>query len=159
MFVNMYATNSIKIKCFLMAAVALGSCQPDNRKALAESVSQLIHPDSTNEIVVVIPNQGCQGCISEAEKFVLNNYNKLDNVNYIFTQIHSVKLLKLRLGDSVIFSPKVKLDVKNEISYPEKAKEIYPMIVYYQDAEIKKIDYQSPQSEGFKNLLNHEKPK
>lgn len=153
---NMFIINFYKSPLLVLMVMVVSACQPIPGKQLAQAIEAIVGPDTKTEIVVVIPNEGCEGCISVAETFVKENYNKFENINYIFTQIHSVKLLKLRLGDSVVSHPYVKFDINNSIIYPERSKEIYPMVVYFDRDQIKKVDYQSPQSEGFKNLLNHE---
>jgi hypothetical protein len=99
---------------------------------------------------VIIPNQGCEGCISTAEAFVKKHINSPDGIKYIFTRIQSVKLLRIKLGDSVVFSKKVLLDTTNMIEYPDKEKEIYPMIVVLSGQKVLKVMYQSPDDDGFK---------
>lgn len=150
----MFITNFNKV--LLLVIVAVCACNPSPQKLLSESISKVLGPGTKAKVVVVIPNEGCEGCISEAELFVMENHKKFENVIYVFTKIHSVKLLKLRLGDSVISDSRVKLDINNDINYPERTKEIYPMMIYFESNEIRKIDYQSPKTEGFKSLLSYE---
>jgi hypothetical protein len=102
---------------------------------------------------VVIPNEGCDGCISTAEDFVKKHYATNDHVRYIFTRIQSVKLLRVKLGSEVMSGTTVLLDTANIIVYPDKAKVIYPMIVRVSDGHITDIDYQSPESDGLATLL------
>ncbi|MGO4291194.1 hypothetical protein [Chitinophaga sp. RAB17] len=102
---------------------------------------------------VIIPNQGCEGCISTAEDFVKKHYATNENIRYIFTRIQSSKLLKVKLGSEVMGSSHVLLDTANVIVYPDKAKAIYPMIITMSDGHITGITYQSPDSDGFAELL------
>jgi len=97
---------------------------------------------------VIIPNQGCEGCISTAEDFVKRHYTSAQDVKYIFTRAQSLKLLRIKLGTEVMSSSKVLVDSGNVIRYPEKEKDIYPMIVTMKDGEITGIKYQSPEEDG-----------
>jgi hypothetical protein len=101
---------------------------------------------------VIIPNQGCEGCISEAEAFVKKNITK-SNIRYIFTRIQSTKLLKIKLGNDIMNSQKILLDTANTIEYPDKKNDIYPMIVTVSDHKITGITYQSPSTGGLEELI------
>ena len=81
--------------------------------------------------IVIIPGAGCGGCISEAEHFFYEY--KEERILFIFTKVHSVKELRLRLGSH--------LDRKNVLIDKEQlyisAKEeinIYPIIIDIRDA-------------------------
>jgi hypothetical protein len=93
---------------------------------------------------IIIPNQGCEGCISQAEAFVKKNITKKDSIRYIFTRIQSTKLLKIKLGSDIMSSNKVLLDTANIIEYPDKKNEIYPMTVTISNHRITNVTYQSP---------------
>jgi hypothetical protein len=93
---------------------------------------------------IIIPNQGCEGCISQAEAYVKKNITAQDNIRYIFTRIQSTKLLKIKLGADIMSSNKVLLDTANIIEYPDKKKEIYPMTVTLSNHKISHVSYQSP---------------
>ncbi|MDP1812501.1 MAG: hypothetical protein Q8K66_13965 [Sediminibacterium sp.] len=111
-------------------------------------------------VYAVIPNQGCEGCISDAEGYVVEHaLFDSDRVIFIFTQIQSLKVLKYKLGSKTSSLPNVKMDVTNSIFFPTTEKQIYPMFVYAIDNSIVKIDYQSPQSNGLINLSNFIKTK
>ncbi|HVI45296.1 MAG TPA: hypothetical protein VM802_10515 [Chitinophaga sp.] len=105
---------------------------------------------------VVIPNEGCEGCISTAESFVKKNIHAAANIRYIFTRIQSSKLLKIKLGNDVMSSNRVLLDTANIIEYPDKANNIYPMVIILHDGKIARVTYQSPASNGLSGLLNGE---
>jgi len=102
---------------------------------------------------VIIPNQGCEGCISTAEDFVKRNCAAFPQARYIFTQVQSLKLLRIKLGSGVLHNPHVLIDSNNVITYPEPGRNIYPMIVTIQEHKIKGITYQSPGSNGLAELL------
>ena len=102
---------------------------------------------------VVIPNQGCEGCISTAEDFVKRNYTRFPQAKYIFTRVQSIKLLRIKLGNEVMNNSRVLIDSNNIIRYPEQGKDIYPMIITIKENAIKGITYQSPGSDGLAELL------
>lgn len=97
---------------------------------------------------VIIPNQGCEGCISTAEDFVKRHYTEAGNVKYIFTRARSLKLLRIKLGSEVMNSDRVLVDSGNVIRYPEKGKDIYPMIVTMKDGKVTGVAYQRPEEDG-----------
>lgn len=76
--------------------------------------------------IVVIPELGCGGCISEAEKFFRENREQ--SILFIFTKISSMKEIRLRLG-KMIEQKNVLID--NEQLYVSKEEEInvYPIII------------------------------
>jgi hypothetical protein len=102
--------------------------------------------------IVVIPNQGCPGCISTAENFVIENAKKQTDILFIFTRISSMKLLRSKLGTEILQLENVIFDNKNMIEFLDDTKEIYPMIIFIHHGRIKKIKYQSPSEEGFTEL-------
>lgn len=102
---------------------------------------------------MIIPNQGCEGCISTAEDFVKRHYAASQDLKYIFTRAQSLKLLRIKLGSEVMNSSKVLVDSGNVIRYPEKEKDIYPMIVTMKDGKIAGIRYQSPEEDGLGVVL------
>ena len=109
---------------------------------------------------VIIPNQGCDGCITFMEDFVVKNHGISDKISFVFTRINSKKLLKLKIGKQAIESKNVFLDMDNTISFPDKSKEIYPMILCMKRGQVSEIFYQSPFQEGIdllvKKLKQHE---
>jgi len=138
---------------FLFLTLLLSACSHQNDDKLSQAIDALDANELTRGSYVIIPNQGCEGCISTAEAFVKNNIGKSDNIRYIFTRIQSAKLLKIKLGNDVMSSNKVLLDTADMIEYPDKEKEIYPMIVTVKDHRVDKVTYQSPDSEGLDALV------
>jgi hypothetical protein len=148
---------NFRIYFFLSSCFFLTYCtNKESYSNVHYSIEKTIGKIDENQVVVVIPNQGCDGCISVAEKFVKNNFRKHTNLKIIFTKIHSRKLLKFHLGDSIINNSAVFLDTIDQVKYPNLESEIYPMIVYYEQSCIAKIDFQSPNSDGFKNFYQYE---
>lgn len=96
--------------------------------------------------ILIIPNAGCEGCISSAESFVMNNIDKLDDIQYVFTAIQSHKLLRIRLGQQVYDHDKVYLDGKNDF-YNSGYIQLYPVVLYPNNGKIERIIEQNPKNE------------
>lgn len=114
---------------------------------------------NSHSVFMIIPNSGCDGCITTAEQFVKQHSTQYEDVLFVFTNINSMKKLQNSLGASVINKPNVITDTNNLFKYPISKNEIYPLIIYISDGEIIKIDEQSPSQNGISNLLsylNHE---
>lgn len=138
----------------LFLTLLVSACSRQNGVGkLSQAIDALDANDLATGSYVIIPNQGCEGCISTAEAFVKNNIGKSDSIRYIFTRIQSAKLLKIKLGNDVMSSNKVLLDTADMIEYPDKEKEIYPMIVTVKDHRVDKVTYQSPDNDGLNALL------
>ncbi|UPK68520.1 hypothetical protein [Chitinophaga filiformis] len=144
---------NVRLNYKLFFLIVLLSACADEHTGLNRAIVALDKHQLSTGSYVIIPNQGCEGCISTAEAFVKNNIGKSDSIRYIFTRIQSAKLLRIKLGSNVISSSKVLLDTANMIEYPDKGKEIYPMIVTVKDHQIRRIAYQSPDDEGLSALL------
>jgi len=118
------------------------ACTEDHA-SLYKSIHSLDTDMLSTGTYVIIPNQGCEGCISQAEAFVKKNITK-NNIRYVFTRIQSTKLLRIKLGNDIMSSRKILLDTANIIVYPDKKNNIYPMTVTVSDHKITRIIYQSP---------------
>jgi carbonic anhydrase len=102
------------------------------------------------DYIIIIPNQGCGGCITAAEEFY-KKQKMSKNMKFIFTNIISQKTLKRKIQ---VFSHNTFLDTSNIMlkSYP-KNKSLYPCILKLKDGAIAGIVYQSPTENGFNNLI------
>lgn len=136
----------------LLCLFIFSACAEDHA-SLRKSIHSLDADMLSTGTYVIIPNQGCEGCISQAEAFVKKNITK-NNIRYVFTRIQSTKLLKIKLGNDIMSSRKVLLDTANKIEYPDKKNDIYPMIVTVSDHKVSRITYQSPSTVGLTELLD-----
>lgn len=140
---------------FFISCLFLLSCAPRHEEVL-KALQALDTQMLSTGYYVIIPNQGCEGCISTAESFVRQHYASKQHIKYVFTRVSSLKLLKIKLGSDVTGSHKVLLDTANTIRYPDHGNEIYPMIVHIRDRHITNITYQRPGSEGLDALLKEQ---
>lgn len=91
--------------------------------------------------IIIIPNQGCGGCITYAEDFYSNNKCRND-IFFVFTNIVSLKVLFL---DIEIRTENTLLDINNKfIEILPNDKIIYPIVLFIDNGKVKKIEFQSP---------------
>lgn len=76
--------------------------------------------------ILIIPNEGCNGCIRDATDYVINSITERDSTFVIFTNIYDTKRLKLMLGDK-IQKPYILLDTKNQF-FKKRISSIYPQV-------------------------------
>jgi|GEM_PF-4369485 hypothetical protein len=92
--------------------------------------------------LIVIPKEGCAGCILNATHYVENNIDRIKE-NILFTDIQDIKLFKLKVDSGFLNNEKVFLDTQNKV----KSKEIgiYPVLIETKDGEIISVsDYSAP---------------
>lgn len=102
--------------------------------------------------VVVIPSQGCGGCITYTETYYKNNKGK-EGVYYIFTNIISEKILRQKIGDD---GSNVYFDRKNKftLAYPSD-KKLYPAVLKISQGKVSEIFYQSPDENGLAKISDN----
>ena len=115
--------------------MCLCACHSDEKfKNLTIAISHANHGAfKTNfKSIIVIPYEGCSGCISNTTAFVKEHIDTLRS-NIIFTGIEDFKILKLKIGPKVLKSDKVYFDLDNKLMQKEFAS-IYPQIVTVDEA-------------------------
>ena len=126
----------------LMGAVACSESASDFpafSNAIATITAETVTQD---DVVVVIPGEGCGGCISDATMFM---YEKVDEagIKVVFTGVADKKLLALQLGDEFLAKENVFLDDDN-LFMREDLKSIYPRILTTKNGEVDEvIDFDS----------------
>ena len=105
--------------------------------------------------ILIIPNAGCDGCISTAETFVLDNYEKYEKLLVVFTRVSSLKSLKIRSNNRVLSSSLTIVDQKNQFSR-DSLNSAYPLVAFIKDSNIMSIEEQSPfNTELLSKLVDH----
>ncbi|TAE19804.1 MAG: hypothetical protein EAZ95_00935 [Bacteroidetes bacterium] len=152
------------IFCLLFILVGCTSVETKERKLLAEVVQDITKKDMLPNIraYILIPNAGCDGCISTAEQFMIDNIKKYSDVQFILTGIGSKKLYKNRFG-ALLQNPKVLSDYQN-LAGANNLHSIYPKIFYMNNGQITKIVEASPEAktdvwQDLKKYLMHGKEK
>lgn len=110
--------------------------------------------DSDVVAYVIIPNTGCSGCITSAETFLKNTVSKSDKLRFILTNIASVKMLKLKIGNKIVDHPNVYIDKEN-MFYKGSFNSIYPTILFIDQKtkEISRRSEVSPTENGIGELM------
>jgi hypothetical protein len=91
------------------------------------------------EKIIIIPGSGCNGCISNAEKFFLQNV-KNEKIKFILTYNFSRKNLLLKLKKENISRSNVLID-DNNIFYLRRYEErIYPVTIKIINGKITEIE-------------------
>ena len=80
---------------------------------------------NTYNRLLVIPSEGCSGCISSATAFVINDLKYEDSTLVVYTDIKDLKFFKLNVGSVLEDYNFVILDLDNTFSTPS-IKSIYP---------------------------------
>lgn len=77
--------------------------------------------------VVIIPGSRCSGCITEAENFYIKNKDS-KKIFFVFTDILSIKSIKLKVGKDVIERENVFFDKNDAFLSNDYNEKIYPLI-------------------------------
>lgn len=99
------------------------------------------------DYVMVLPNAGCNSCISSAEQFLIDNNAKTENMKIVFTGSISMKSIKNRFGNDFLDRKNIYLDSLN-LFLSNNIVSVYPIIIYnYQNKlTIKEISPLFPSS-------------
>lgn len=126
----------MKHSIFIFLFTILSSCINTKEKYINEVVSNLKGVENFSfddyYYIVIIPESGCGGCISEAESFYIEN-SENNKIYFIFTQISSVKSLKLRIGQENINKKNTYIDKENTFLSTNRETNIYPLIFDIRD--------------------------
>jgi hypothetical protein len=126
------------------------SCEKNDYSSFLKmkSKEKFSHEIEQLKAIVILPNQGCSGCITEVESFLINNVNKYDNVRFILTKIVSYKILRQKLDNSIYYADNVYIDSTNFFSTNLYKEVIYPAILHIENGEIAEVKYQNPDNPG-----------
>lgn len=82
--------------------------------------------------MLVIPGEGCPGCISDAADFATQKIDSMKNVMVIFTRVLDRKLLKLKFPNRFLTHERVRIDTDNVLSQTNLLG-AYPVVFYLKD--------------------------
>ncbi len=85
--------------------------------------------------VMLIPNSGCTGCISDAA-YSFKEYNDKSEILFIFTHIISKKDLRIRVGKENLQRKNVLIDIENRFYFEQFQESIYPIVAVIKDKEV-----------------------
>ena len=81
-----------------------------------------------NDYLIIVPNEGCTGCITDATDFLIKNIDHISNLAVIYTSIKDHKLFKLSLPKTFLENKNVYID-QNNLFEEERVSSIYPTIL------------------------------
>lgn len=113
----------------LLIGIALTSCTKKGityTDAMAPRIDSLLEEYNLPvKKVMILPSSGCSGCVRGAEKYLIDHLND-DSLLFILTEVHSLKMLRIRFGSDIISNENVYIDTLNHF-YPYHFEEvIYP---------------------------------
>lgn len=122
----------MKMRCnifvFLFIVTFFFSCSENDEYAdiIVSNLQEINVRLEDYNYVVIIPDTGCGGCISEAERFFKENAN--GRFFFIFTKVYSLKELHLRHGE-ILQGKNVLIDLNQKYASLNDEVNIYPIIV------------------------------
>lgn len=107
--------------------------------------------------VVIIPSQGCDGCITTVESFLMEKSPALGKkgILFIITGHNSVKSAVLRLGGFIKSNDNIYIDTKHQFDTRLFINE-YPKVFFFESGRIRKSEDLSPSTSDvvYKELNN-----
>lgn len=128
---------------FLIFILFINSCAKNNclteyNKYLNDFYILNNYDNYSIKNVIIVPNEGCGGCISDATSFFKENLKKnSSNTIVIFTGIYDLKQLNLTVGKSFLKEKNVFIDTEN-IFMNSNIASIYPQILETDNGCVKK---------------------
>ncbi len=130
------------ILLLILGLCGLQACSDGEKESMRATIldidNQLLQ--SSNDIII-IPGEGCGGCISNATSYIMEHIDSLD-VNVVLTGVGDMKLLRLELGD-LLQRSNVFVDSKNLLMNPLIAS-VYPRIVKLKNGSINEVNIYNP---------------
>ena len=148
-------------RCFyrLFTGVALCvltiACQTaDKSKGIEQILVNITGKESIEKshAIVVIPNAGCNGCISNTEYYMTKNIAD-KSIIFIATGSSSRKILRMRFGVKILNQPNFYIDSLNTLQQEGAGlKNMYPAIIFIRNGRVEQIEEVSPENDGLKKL-------
>lgn len=149
-----YKIRSVFITIIILT---LFSCKADLQKTqLVRRLKNDFGKNSLFEAVLLIPEAGCPGCITIAEKFAKENIAN-EKILYLFTRINSEKTLRSKLATKEDLPRNIYFDRENKYSLnPEYPLSEYPLVLYFNFDGKTTLDPITPDNhEAYEKLLKH----
>lgn len=150
----------IKIAFTVLILVFFSCITKNNKDNYFTDIDKLIYESQgvrnidINKVkhVLIIPNAGCDGCISEAEKILLDHKGN-DKVVIVLTTFDSVKSIYLKYGYDIQNFNNIVID-KNSLFIKNGYSSIYPMILDVFKGKLENVYLQNPDDpEAIKRLM------
>jgi hypothetical protein len=107
----------MRLFIFIFAvAIGFAACKGNARET--QLLEEINHGKPLTGIskVLVIPGEGCPGCISDAADFATQKIDSMKNIMVIFTRVLDRKLLKLKFPNTFLTHERVRIDTNNVLN-------------------------------------------
>lgn len=125
----------MKVAILILCLIAFG-CKIKKVESkeifILDELSSLIGKSlSQYRAVVFVPSEGCGGCINSAENFLLHEYLEKNGsgIFFVVTGHASIKSARIRLGQVILSSKDVYLDLKHRFDRPPFMNEYPKMLI------------------------------
>lgn len=121
----------------VLLAVILISCQTDTYKdSIIDQLSKTeAFAISDFDSIMIIPRVGCNSCTREADA-IYRDLKNHDRILFIFTNLQSIKLLKIQNGWDVCHRKNVVIDSINSFYYSNHEESQYPGLIVINDNKV-----------------------
>ncbi len=89
------------------------------------------------DVILIIPNEGCNGCIKEATQYVIDNNQSInqETTAIVFTGIDDMKLFKLHVDNNLLSNKNVFIDNSNYFMN-SKFSSMYPQTILLNNEKV-----------------------
>ncbi len=137
-----WCSSGFVLLCMLLLGAGCTTPKPKDTDWLKEIMGAEVEKAA---YVLIIPNAGCTGCISDVETFVKENCQKMPQTLVLYSTPQSVKLLKIRLKEHFKDCACIRIDQSGQ-SALKGYNSPYPMLLTLEDGYITQTEIQSPDS-------------
>lgn len=131
-----------KISCLLfIVLLSVLACRQKNGNVTTDLLVRLNHGSSLVSIdkVIVIPGEGCPGCITDAADFALRNIDSMPRTMVVFTRIMDKKLLRTKFKKEFLFHQRVCIDSSNLLDRSDLLNS-YPVVLFLHKGEYRRTE-------------------
>lgn len=144
----------LSIISILFAIIFLGSCSNSYNAEysfLNSAINTIGESVTDYNYIVIIPGAGCHGCIQESEYFLKQNLNN-KNILFVLSNPASLKILQNKIGVKLRDYSNILINRNSDFKVPTQ-NAVYPCVIYLDDdAQIDRIDFQTPQTSALHDL-------
>lgn len=147
---------SLKLIILVLLVICSFSCSHQDIKNRQINKKIKSHYENFQSIkkykaIILIPREGCGGCISDATSKTRELLMKRRDILLIFTDVTDMKLLKIQFGNNLLKDPNVSIDIPN-LFVDKRVSSIYPQIFYLKNGKCDFYEIFDVTSERFRTL-------
>lgn len=154
---NLWRLKNKKLTSFILLLICFTSCQKESEFVAAAREMSVATIDDDRNALLIIPNEGCGGCISGATYYAKENLESLEqhSTTVIFTGVKDRKLFKNQVGIDFLSENSVLVDSSN-FFMKSSISSIYPQLVRISKGKVIDITNFDPSLDvnSLNNMLN-----